>query len=177
MSQDSILVLDQYPQTLAIVRSLGRRGYHMVLGRCESMVPTYLEHSRYCGEVWIHPEYSDAQDFEHALRRFLAERPDVQTIFPAGEPATAALATFSGLENDGYSLVMVGKDLFEVCRDKHKANTLARDAGLTPALAAARGFVYSQPVCNPAIARSKGLGRIQTPSTCLSGDPHAAHAA
>ncbi len=126
--RQSVLVLDQVPQTLAVVRSLGRAGYHVIVGR--SRARTEVESSRYCHEVWRHPAVADAVSFGAALSRFLDDRADIDAIFPVGEASAAALCSLQGILARNIDIAMVPPTTFEACRHKGRANLMARQAGI-----------------------------------------------
>ena len=121
-------MLDQVAQTLAVVRSLGRAGYHVVVGR--SRARTEVESSRYCDEVWPHPAVTDAVSFGAALSRFLDARADIDVVFPVGEASAAALCSLPGILARNIDIAMVPPTTFEACRDKGRANLMARQAGI-----------------------------------------------
>ncbi len=122
-----VLVLDQVAQTLAVVRSLGRAGYRVILGRGRAQ--TESERSRYCAEVWPHPPVDDPH-FEPALRACLDAHPDVRAVFPVGEAGAAAVAGIGWLAARGIAVAAVRHDLLSGCRDKRAAHALAVAAGL-----------------------------------------------
>jgi hypothetical protein len=130
MTLGSVLVLDVLPQSLAVIRSLSRAGYHIVLGRHQQRRKTEAEFSRHCHEVWLHPGFDDPA-FPESLSTFLDGRPDIQTIFPVGESSGSALLGIPSICSRHIDVAMASRDLFSACIDKAEANELARDAGLT----------------------------------------------
>ncbi len=128
MQNESVLVLDIYPQTLAIVRSLSRADYRVILGRSSQHRKSSVEYSRHCDEVWIHPEYGPT--FEGRLTAFLDSRADIRYLFPAGEPGMRMVAECRTLPQRPITIVMVSSELLAACQDKVRANALARVAGL-----------------------------------------------
>lgn len=124
----AVLVLDQTAQTLAVVRSLGRAGYRVIVGR--SAGRTEVESSRYCDAVWLHPPVTDPSSFGVALSRFLDDRPDIDAVFPVGEASAAALCSLPSILSRHIDIAMVPPQLFEACRDKGRANLLAQQAGI-----------------------------------------------
>jgi len=126
----SVLVLDIEPQTLAVVRSLGRAGFDVVLGRPRSQEKSEAECSRYCSETWLHPDFEDLNEFDKALAAMLDDRPGVQIIFPVAEPGMEVLLQVGCLQDRSIDVVMPPADLFHACRNKSHANELAKDAGL-----------------------------------------------
>ena len=137
----SVLVLDQVAQTLAVVRSLGRAGYRVILGR--GRATSEAESSRHCAEVWGHPPVEDPT-FEPALSAFVDARTDLCAIFPVGEASAMAIGAMAWLDARGIGITSVRANLLAACRDKRAANELALAAGLhvpaTRAIADAAGF-------------------------------------
>ena len=123
----SVLVLDQVAQTLAVVRSLGRAGYRVILGR--GRTKNESESSRHCAEVWRHPPVDDP-GFESALMAFIDARADVRAVFPIGEASAAAVVGVAWLAARGIAVAGVPRSVFAACRDKRTANDLAVAAGL-----------------------------------------------
>ncbi len=89
--KEAVLVLDAVPQTLAVVRSLARAGFHVVLGRPSHQRRSHVEWSRHCHEVWPHPPFTDAVSFGDALTRLIDARPEIRIIFPVAETSMDAL--------------------------------------------------------------------------------------
>lgn len=128
MTKKSVLVLDNFPQTLAVVRSLGRAGYHVVLGFNGKRSEAAL--SRYCGESWAHPPMKEVGRFRDALRILLDGRPDIRWIFPVAETSVRLICQMPEIFNRDLRIVMVPTSLFEACVDKEEANSLASAADL-----------------------------------------------
>ena len=120
----SVLVLDNFPQTLAVVRSLGAAGYHVILGR-DAHKPV-AAFSRYCNEQWMHSDLhetlEDPTTFQSEILRLLKERPDIAWIFPATEIASKVMLDLGKLIPPHIQIVMVPKTPFLICLDKQKAN-------------------------------------------------------
>ena len=127
---DSVLVLDIEPQTLAVVRSLGRAGFSVILGRPHAVAKSEAECSRYCAELWLHPDLADVSAFDNALASLLDSRPAIRLIFPVAEPGMEVLLELPCLQNRPIDVAMPPADLFQACRDKVRANELAERAGL-----------------------------------------------
>lgn len=128
MTRKSVLVLDNFPQTLAVVRSLGAAGYHVVLGF--NGKKSEAAFSRYCHESWAHPPMDELQEFGTAMRRLLDVRRDIQWIFPVTETSVKLLCQMRDILGREIKTVMVPPLLFEACLDKQKANGLAGSANL-----------------------------------------------
>jgi predicted ATP-grasp superfamily ATP-dependent carboligase len=136
MSRNSVLVLGVYHQTLAVMRSLHRAGFAVILGRGPGFCPERF--STACDATWVHPPLTDP-GFSAALEAYLGTRRDIEFVFPVGEESALAIAGLAWLQGSHAALVMVEPALLRACIDKPTANTLARQAGLTvPASAVVR---------------------------------------
>jgi biotin carboxylase len=124
----SVLVLDDFPQTLAVVRSLARAGYGIIVGRGSER--TLAERSRFCDEVWQHPDLVEPERFRDALVAFVRSRADVQTVFPVAEPSITQLLAIPELAASGVTVVTPGAAYFDRCLNKRAANRLAEECGL-----------------------------------------------
>ena len=121
-----VLVLDNAPQTLAVVRSLGRSGYRVVLGCAGTNVDA--QYSRYCDERWTHTPFQK-DGFVKELLAFLKDNQDIVAVFPTTERAALRMLPLQP-QIDPVAIVSVPLHLFEACRDKEAANKLAHDVGL-----------------------------------------------
>jgi len=128
MTKQTVLVLDNFPQTLATVRSLGGAGYHVVLGFHGRRPEAAL--SRFCNESWAHPPMEDVDQFEEALRALLDSRPEIRWIFPVAETSIRLICRIPDILNRDMNVVMVRTSLFEACVDKQEANNLAKSANI-----------------------------------------------
>jgi predicted ATP-grasp superfamily ATP-dependent carboligase len=124
MQNKSVLVIEMSRQALAVVRSLGRAGYHIVVGR--SGAPSMVEYSKYCHEVWEHPKVEDKVAFGLALTAFIDSRPDVQVIYPTGENSAVALGSMTSILSRDIELIMVHPPLLNDCLNKSQAMEMAR---------------------------------------------------
>lgn len=124
-SDQSILVLGNYRQTITVIRSLGRAGYHVIVGNEKSRVST--DYSRYISEVWRHPAIELGNEaFFVALLDFLRARPEVRLVFPVGERQIEYLnGRWEKIPVD-VSLVMANRKSVETCFDKASAYALAK---------------------------------------------------
>lgn len=131
----SVLVLESHHQTLPVVRSLGRAGFTIVLGKTQ--MRHEARYSRYVSEVWLHQPLDDIHHFCDAVNKFLADRPDIVAIYPVAETCRRLLIE----HNLSFSKPTVGvpADLFTMSRDKLRANRLAAVAGLRVPAACASG--------------------------------------
>lgn len=127
MDSGAVLVLGGFPQTLAVVRSLGTAGYRVVLGH-DGTSPIAAR-SRYCDEIWEYSGNWQPDEFRSELKRFLDVRPEIRFIFPVAERTMALMMNAEpvGIEP---TVVMVQPQLVNGCRNKIEANALAIAADL-----------------------------------------------
>ena len=113
----TILVLGEYRQTLAVLRSLGRR-YNLVLG-CQSH-RSHVSKSRYVSETWIHSpiEGNGKESFREELKGFLKERPDIGLIFPVGDREIGSLLEMKAELPGQVSCIMPSSDVISACKNK-----------------------------------------------------------
>jgi len=129
MTKNSVLILDNYPQTLAVVRSLGAAGFNVVLGY--NRRGSEASYSRYCHESWAHPAMDEVQSFENSLCRLLDDRPDIQRIFAVAETSVNLILQMPGILSRNIRITMVPRSLFNACVDKQQANCLAASANIS----------------------------------------------
>jgi predicted ATP-grasp superfamily ATP-dependent carboligase len=125
MPDQSVLVLGNYRQTITVIRSLGRAGYHVLLGKEKSR--DYTEFSRYTAAVWQHPVIrEDDETFFVALQDYLDKHPHVRLIFPVGERQIVYFIRWRERLPEGVSLVMADRLSVETCFDKASSYALAK---------------------------------------------------
>jgi biotin carboxylase len=76
-----VLVLGDFRQTVTVVRSLGRAGFHITLGCAEADSSTAL--SRYVSDVWIYDGSSSERFYNHLEAYLRSAKPDF--VFTVGE--------------------------------------------------------------------------------------------
>ncbi len=123
MKNQSVLIIALSRETLTVARSLGRAGFHVIIGN--SGPASVIESSRYCHEVWRHPPIEDHLMLESALIGFLDRRPDIRFIFPIGERAPVAISSMQKILARDIILVMVQPPLLDNCLNKSAANEMA----------------------------------------------------
>lgn len=158
MPRSTVLVLGVYHQTLAVIRSLHRAGFRVVLGR--GTARSVEEFSNCCDGTWIHPPF-DAPGFRAELEAYLDRHPEVGFVFPIGEEVALAVACMNGIRARDLAVVMVEPSLLHACLNKPLANRVASRAGLKVPCS---GIVRSVPdlLC---AARSIGFPVIVKPLT------------
>ncbi len=129
-SRGRVLVLDgeSGESALAVVRSLGRRGYEVELGFSEG-APRRAAVSRYVARARIYPEATHATErFHETLLRWA---PTVGAVIPIKEPTLLATASIrSELESAGARVPIADHDTLRTATDKVAMLELARRAGL-----------------------------------------------
>jgi predicted ATP-grasp superfamily ATP-dependent carboligase len=124
-----ILILGSYRQTITVIRSLGRAGYHVIAGRGKAR--DFTEFSRYTAETWVHPDLHDDEDgLVIAVAKLLSERRDVRFVFPVGERQITYLAKRVGYIPGGVSLVMADPAVLAACFDKARTYAIAGKLGI-----------------------------------------------
>ncbi len=126
----SVLVLGNYRQTLAVVRSLSAAGYAAIVGRSGERTP--VECSRCVSEVWSHPPLAEStlDEFMTALDAFAADRPDVGLVFPIGDAEIPLIARAVDRLPKQIKPVIAAPDVVEKCLDKSITMQLAAELGV-----------------------------------------------
>lgn len=127
-SQESVLVLGDHAQTLAVVRSLGRAGYRIVLGR-ERRRGSIAERSRCCTAVWRHPGF-DSGHFEAELQALLGGAGAPGYLFPVGIDAITRIAAIGSALPSHVRVAAVPRHILDACVTKTTANEWAAAAGI-----------------------------------------------
>lgn len=131
MLTTNILVIGDYPQTLAVVRSLGRAGFRVTLADHKTNV--VAAHSRHCAAFW---RCSDLQStaFADQLSSFLERTDNVVAIFPVGIAEIQAVGKLQAATSFPQAIIGVRPKVVEVFDEKLTANSIAESAGvLAPA--------------------------------------------
>jgi len=122
-----ILLLGNYRHTITVVRSLGRAGYEVILGREHDVSEQY---SRFCSETWVHPKLEgNREQFGAALDEFVASRPDVSVVFPIGESPLVFLNSNAG-RYPTLTVVSPAPSTVFTCLDKVSSYDSAKRAGI-----------------------------------------------
>ena len=121
MSQElhrTALIVGDYKESLAVVRSLGRAGYKVVVGKPASQRVSLALHSRYTSEVWEHPDLQREEQFIPALLAFLRSRRDVECVVPVGDAPVSCFARHdSALSEFPFFLIAPANAVLR-CQDK-----------------------------------------------------------
>src|SRR5690242_1539256 len=90
--QPTLLIIGDFKETLIVVRSLGRAGCKLIVGKPASQEVGFAQHSRFTSEVWRHPDFDKEEQFISALAAFLRSRHDIQYVLPVGDGPVACFA-------------------------------------------------------------------------------------
>jgi carbamoylphosphate synthase large subunit len=137
---ETVLVVGNYRPSISVVRSLGRAGHRVIVGR--EPWASYAERSRYAAEVWDHPSIeTDEAHFIEALQTFLKDQPDIGFIFPVRGLAIISLCRHLSQIPSHVKLVMPDPDLVEICDHKTKMLSVVAELGIPyPAFAIVASF-------------------------------------
>ena len=114
---NKVLVLGNYRQTLTVIRSLGRAGYHVIAGRDGKW--SFTDYSRYTAEVWQHPNVKrEESSFVAALNDFLGNYDVAPLIFPIGDTQISCIARNFGRLPTSVTVVMPDPTTAMNCQDK-----------------------------------------------------------
>jgi predicted ATP-grasp superfamily ATP-dependent carboligase len=124
----SVLVLGNYQQTLAILRSLARGGYRVFVGRSGGC--RFTEFSRHVSGTWTHPDVRDKRNFLRALGERLGMEPEIHYVFPVGDSDLDAIADAYAELSRRCRLVMVEPRVLRACQEKPTMHDLAARVGV-----------------------------------------------
>ena len=121
-SRGKVLILGNYRQTIAVIRSLARAGYGVVVanerndGKRE-----FTEFSKYVSDVWRFPDGGNDERFHDALCAYL-EGPgsEVKYLFPVGENSLKRLAEASPRLKRLATFIMPPAETVFSCLDKRR---------------------------------------------------------
>ncbi|MBI3557900.1 MAG: hypothetical protein HY074_16685, partial [Deltaproteobacteria bacterium] len=123
--REKILVAGNFRQTITVVRSLGRAGYHVVVGRQD--VKAFTEWSRYTAEVWPYASENREAFFDQLEHYLKAQERKPLLVFPVGEFSLERLARveqrFKGLA----TFVMPDPGTIFRCLDKRAIFSLTEE--------------------------------------------------
>ena len=126
---EAVLVLGNVGPSLTVIRSLGRTGYHVVVGWEETT--RLVDRSRHADEFWAYPSPDHGErTFVRALSKFLERRPDVAIVFPVGEKTLSCLARHARELPVGPRVAMPEARALLTCLDKSAACEMALKLGI-----------------------------------------------
>lgn len=127
-----ILVIGNYRQTITLIRSLTKAGYHVIVGREDKRV--FTQYSRYTSEIWSHPDIEKSEEaFASALAKYLADRQDIDFIFPIGETDIICLMHYPEAIPSSVGLVMADPYVTSTCLDKFRCYEIVSGLGIPQA--------------------------------------------
>jgi len=113
-----ILVLENYRQTLVVLRSLANAGFDTIVGYHDKISDKFVLSSRYTKETWLHPELNEEVKFIEALTAFLQKRSDIKYIFPVDNAIISILARNFDQISSICGILMASPFATEICLDK-----------------------------------------------------------
>lgn len=122
-----ILVLENYRQTLVVLRSLANAGFDTIVGYHDKISDKFVLSSRYTKETWLHPELNEEVKFIEALTAFLQKRSDIKYIFPVDNAIISILARNFDQISSICGILMASPFATEICLDKAKTYELVRE--------------------------------------------------
>lgn len=117
-----------YKHTLGAVRSLGRRGVHVIAGSSSPLSQSFF--SKYCREKVIYPQPRNEEAFSEFLLTYLQDgRADV--LLPIGYLATVALSKRKRLFDPYVRLPIAEYSSLGIAADKEKTMKFAEGLGIS----------------------------------------------
>jgi len=124
-----ILVIDNYRQTLTVIRSLAEAGHHVILGKDRDK-KIFTELSRHVVQTWVHPKIEgNERKFVHSLKEFIAANPGIDYVFPVGEGAITCLASHI-CELNSVRILMPDVNTLSTCLNKDRLMEIVNSSGI-----------------------------------------------
>jgi biotin carboxylase len=132
LARQTVLLVGNYRQTIAAVRSLAAAGHRPIVGLAGES--EHAERSRYASGTWEHPPLgSDPTRFLAALIDGLARRRDIGWVFPMGDAECRCLAGHLDAVRPLAGVVMPGCGAVASCLDKVALLRVADNLGVPQA--------------------------------------------
>ncbi len=129
MSGGGVLLLGADRSQITAVRSLGKAGHPVIVGRDEHS--SFAELSRYATEVWDHPPVAtEPVGFVEAVLDLLRSRSDIRYLYPIGDLEIIRIARIVDRLPETVTPVMADPGIVETCHDKLRQMQLAQDLGV-----------------------------------------------
>lgn len=125
---EAVLVIGDYQQTIAVVRSLARSGRAVIVG--EHSRRAFAALSRHTYASWKHPDPQRTAEFAPALDALLARRRDIRWVFPVGESDLLALTACREQLKHRVQLAMPPEHTISACLDKPTSYDLAEQLNI-----------------------------------------------
>ena len=122
---EAVLVIGDYQQTIAVVRSLSRSGRTVIMG--EHPRRAFATLSRHTRGTWKHPDPRRTKEFAAALDELLARRHDIRWIFPVGESDLLALIACRDHQTHRVQMAMPESSVVQACLNKPASYALAAE--------------------------------------------------
>jgi predicted ATP-grasp superfamily ATP-dependent carboligase len=127
----SVLVLGNDRPSLTIVRTLAKKGFHVVLGLGHKQEDG-ARHSRHVHEIWHHPRIeTDDGPFAAALDDLLTYRPDIRILYPVTEAMLRWTATHEGCLPGDVLIASPPAALVDICLDRPRLAECATSEGVS----------------------------------------------
>ncbi len=122
--RQTVLLLGNYRPALTLARVLHGQGYQVICSveGCDGGA----EHCRYVDELWGHrPLTAEPEGFLEDLKQLLAERPEIEVVYPVAEEFVRVFAAHHAMLPKGPVYAMTAPDLVRACLDKLGLMSLA----------------------------------------------------
>ncbi|MEM9248845.1 MAG: ATP-grasp domain-containing protein [Pseudomonadota bacterium] len=127
-SSPTVLRLGNYRPALTVARSLRARGHQIWVSRDNGSGAAHA--SRAVTGIWDDPGSTDPALQYDALAAFLAERPDIEIVFPLQEHYVRGFFANRHRLPDDRLYIMPNRTAAEICADKSALLDIVTEAGL-----------------------------------------------
>ncbi len=125
---EAVLVIGDYQQTIAVVRSLARSGRTVIVG--EHSRRSFAALSRHTHGTWKHPDPQRTVEFAAELDALLSRRRDIRWVFPVGESDLLALIACREHLKHRVQMAMPPPQTVAACLDKPTSYDLANELNI-----------------------------------------------
>jgi predicted ATP-grasp superfamily ATP-dependent carboligase len=163
---DALMLDARYRQSLATVRSLGRRGLRVAAADTITAVPAFASH--YCTDRFVVKEHGDDPDATEAFVEKLLEAHRIRVVIPAADGTIEALRRARERLSRRVGLALAGEAALEIAVDKEKTFAVARELGLR----VPRGVILHSVDQLPAALDEVGLPAVVKPTRSWAESEH-----